>query len=58
MWQYDVFTFAPNRAHHAGCTPPRVSPHFVRLALGYELVAPLGRHRTLPLRVREELRLP
>ena len=29
---------------------PRVSSHFVRLALGYELVAPLGRHRTLLLR--------
>ena len=46
MWQYDVFTFAPNRAHHPGGGLPRVSPHSVRLALGYELPGPASPHLT------------
>ena len=33
-----VLGFCPCRAHHAGWSLPRVSAHFVRLALGYELL--------------------
>ena len=39
------FTFAPNRAHHAGGCLPRASPHSVRLALGYALPGLSARQR-------------